>query len=58
MKYERLEMFCTLSPNLKYIKMFFDNTRKVKVLSLPEMIKEKSTFRVKALRRRELVVDY
>ena len=30
-------------------------TRKVKVLSLPETIKEKSTFRAKALRR-ELVV--
>ena len=32
------------------------DTRKVKVLSLPEMIKEKSTFRVKALRW-ELVVE-
>ena len=31
-----------------------ENTRKVKVLSLPETIKEKSTFRAKALRR-ELV---
>ena len=31
-----------------------NNTRKVKVLSLPETIKEKSTFRAKALRR-ELV---
>ena len=31
------------------------DTRKVKVLSLPETIKEKSTFRAKALRR-ELVV--
>ena len=30
------------------------NTRKVKLLSLPETIKEKSTFRAKALRR-ELV---
>ena len=33
----------------------FLDTRKVKVLSLPETIKEKSTFRAKALRR-ELVV--
>ena len=32
-----------------------NDTRKVKVLSLPEKIKEKSTFRAKALRR-ELVV--
>ena len=31
-----------------------NDTRKVKVLSLPETIKEKSTFRAKALRR-ELV---
>ena len=31
------------------------NMRKVKVLSLPERIKEKSTFRAKALRR-ELIV--
>ena len=33
----------------------FNDTRKVKVLSLPETIKEKSTFRAKALRR-DLVV--
>ena len=33
----------------------FNDTRKVKVLSLPETMKEKSTFRAKALRR-ELVV--
>ena len=31
--------------------------RKVRVLSLPEMVKEKSTFRVKALRRK-FVVSY
>ena len=29
----------------------FNDTRKVKVLSLPETIKKKSTFRAKALRR-------
>ena len=34
----------------------FDDTRKVKVLSLPETMKEKSTFRAKALRR-ELIVS-
>ena len=33
----------------------FNDTRKVKVLSLPETVKEKSTFRAKALRR-ELVL--
>ena len=33
----------------------FNDTRKVKVLSLPETIKEKSTFRAKILRR-ELAV--
>ena len=41
----------------------FDNyshsfyTRKVKVLSLPETIKEKSTFRAKALRRELVTPD-
>ena len=34
----------------------FQRTRKVKVPSLPETIKEKSTFRAKALRR-ELAVE-
>ena len=41
-------------PKLKY--MVWKNARKVKVLSLPETIKEKSMFRAKALRR-ELVVE-
>ena len=36
-------------------RVVINNARKVKVLSLPETIKEKSTFRAKALRR-ELVV--
>ena len=36
-------------------RLQYNHTRKVKVLSLPETIKEKSTFRAKALRR-ELVV--
>ena len=35
--------------------MYVNDTRKVKVLSLPDTIKEKSTFRAKALRR-ELIV--
>ena len=36
-------------------RVVINNARKVKVLSLPGTIKEKSTFRAKALRR-ELVV--
>ena len=44
--------------NVASVGSIFNYTRKVKVLSLPETIslKEKSTFRAKALRR-ELVVD-
>ena len=45
--YELLLMFI--------MKRLLQNTRKIKVLSLPETIKEKSTFRAKALRW-ELVV--
>ena len=41
--------------NVSSVGSVFNDTRKVKVLSLPETIKEKSTFRAKALRR-ELVV--
>ena len=41
--------------NVSSVGSAFNDTRKVKVLSLPETIKEKSTFRAKALRR-ELVV--
>ena len=40
--------------NVASVGSVFNDTRKVKVLSLPETIKEKSTFRAKALRR-ELV---
>ena len=40
--------------NVTSVGSVFNDTRKVKVLSLPETIKEKSTFRAKALRR-ELV---
>ena len=40
--------------NVATVGSVFNDTRKVKVLSLPETIKEKSTFRAKALRR-ELV---
>ena len=41
--------------NVASVGSIFNDTRKVKVLSLPETIKEKSTFRAKALRR-ELVL--
>ena len=40
--------------NVASVGSVFNDTRKLKVLSLPEKIKEKSTFRAKALRR-ELV---
>ena len=36
--------------NVASVGSVFNDTRKVKVLSLPEAIKEKSTFRAKALR--------
>ena len=42
------------APLSKHLLFLFNDTRKVKVLSLPETIKEKSTFRAKAPRR-ELV---
>ena len=41
--------------NVASVGGVFNDTRKVKVLSLPETTKEKSTFRAKSLRR-ELVV--
>ena len=37
--------------NVVNVGSVFNDTRKIKVLSLPETIKEKSTFRAKALRR-------
>ena len=37
--------------NVASVGSVFNDTRKVKVLSLPETIKQKSTFRAKALRR-------
>ena len=43
--------------NVASVGSVFNDTRKVKVLSLPETIKEKSTFRAKALRR-ELIVHW
>ena len=43
--------------NVASVGSVFNGTRKVKFLSLPETIKEKSTFRAKALRR-ELVVSH
>ena len=41
----------TFRTNVASVGSVFNDTRKVKVLSLPETIKEKSTFRAKALRR-------
>ena len=41
--------------NVASVGSVFNDTRKIKVLSLPETIKQKSTFRAKALRR-ELAV--
>ena len=43
--------------NVASVSSVFNDTRKVKVLSLPETIKEKSTFRAKALRRELLTRD-
>ena len=43
-----------LRTNVASVGSVFNDTRKVKVLSLPETTKEKSTFRAKAVRR-ELV---
>ena len=37
--------------NVASVGSVFNDTRKIKVLSLPETIKKKSTFRAKALRR-------
>ena len=46
--------FCVLrGSNVASVGSVFNDARKVKVLSLPETIKEKSTFRAKALRRRK-----
>ena len=42
--------------NVASVGSVFNDTRKIKVLSLPETIKEKCTFRAKALRRE--LVDY
>ena len=46
-------MSCISRTNVASVGSAFNDTRKVKVLSLPETIKEKSTFRAKALRREE-----
>ena len=46
---------CIKVINVASLGSVFNDTRKVKILSLPETIKEKSTFRAKALRR-ELVL--
>ena len=41
----------TFRTNVASVGSVFNDTRKVKVLSLPETIKENSTIRTKALRR-------
>ena len=56
----KLDFLDDFLPFLRYVTKLFllhcvPSTRKVKALSLPETIKEKSTFQGKALRR-ELVV--
>ena len=43
---------------MSYYQKSYTGTRKVKVLSLPETIKEKSTFRAKALSREFVVHLY
>ena len=47
----------TIYTNVASVGSAFNDTRKVKVLSLPETIKEKSTFRAKALRRDYFIVS-
>ena len=44
--------------NVVSVGSVFNDTRKVMVLSLPETIKEKSTFRAKALRRLLLPLSF
>ena len=52
----RFEILVIISrTNVASVGSVFNHTRKVKVLSLPETIKEKSTFRAKALRRESVV---
>ena len=55
MLYRRFKTDLLFWTNVTSVGSVFSDTRKVKVLSLPETIKEKSTFPAKALRR-ELVV--
>ena len=43
--------------NVASVGSVFNDARKVRVLSLPETIKEKSTFRAKALRRPFVVTN-
>ena len=48
---QSLPIFKMSLTNVASVGSVFNDTRKVKVLSLPETIKEKSTFRAMALRR-------
>ena len=52
-QFNNLKHLLTYRTNVASVGSVFNDTRKVKVLSLPETIKEKSTFRAKALRRFE-----
>ena len=44
--------------NVASVGSVFNDTRKVKVLSLPETIKQNSTFRAKALRSKRRILLY
>ena len=48
---EHTQLVIISRTNVASVGSVFNDTRKVMVLSLPETIKEKSTFRAKALRR-------
>ena len=50
LKFILLSMHISSRTNVASVGSVFNDTRKVKVFSLPETIKEKSTFRAKALR--------
>ena len=53
--FARREAKTTIRTNVASVGSVFNDTRKVRVLSLPETIKEKSTFRANALRRESLL---
>ena len=53
-----MSLVISFRTNVASVGSVFSDTRKVKVLSLPETIKEKSTFRAKAHRRELVVTPY